>query len=275
MRAVPEAPSVLDVSFDSSPSSLPNLVAISVAPAPPEENIVVPPGSRAGEFAASPEGTGEQSGPSIAAQNGSAKGAAHGNELIGEELAEIHIPGLSVSGGTPPAPPAPLRVADPAPDLRKLMASVSRPSLAPEILKERPIESEYFGSRRVYTVYMNMPNLASGAGSWVLRFAEPEGKGKSNGEAGEIATPQAIRKVDPMYIPSAAREKVEGTVTLAALVLRDGTVANIRVVGSLDPRLDSSAVSALTQWRFQPARRNGDALDLEVLIQIPFRLASQ
>ncbi|HWP84373.1 MAG TPA: energy transducer TonB, partial [Terriglobia bacterium] len=136
------------------------------------------------------------------------------------------------------------------------------------------VESEFFGRRRVYTVYMNMPNLTSASGSWVLRFAEPEGPGPAQDSETELTTPVAIRKVDPMYVASAMREGVEGIVTLAALVLKDGTLANIRVVGSLDPRLDSSAVAALTQWRFRPARKNGAAIDLEVLIQIPFRIAS-
>ena len=139
---------------------------------------------------------------------------------------------------------------------------------------DRPLESEFFGARRVYTIYMNMPNLTSAAGSWVLRFAEPNHPGNPREDASELSTPEAVRKVDPMYVAAAAREKVQGTVTLAALVLKDGTLANIRVVGSLDPRLDSSAVAALTQWRFQPARKNGVPIDLEVLIQIPFRISS-
>jgi TonB family protein len=77
-----------------------------------------------------------------------------------------------------------------------------------------------------------------------------------------------------MYVAAAARERVQGTVLLAALILKDGSVANIRVVRSLDARLDSSAVSALTQWHFRPATRNGAPVDLEVLVQIPFRLPS-
>jgi len=139
---------------------------------------------------------------------------------------------------------------------------------------DRPLESEFFGARRVYTVYMNMPNLTSAVGSWVLRFAELDERGSLLGSAGELSTPEAVRKVDPMYVASAARERVQGTVTIAALVLKDGSLANIRVVGSLDPRLDSSAVAALTQWQFSPARRGGQPVDLEVLVQIPFRLAS-
>ena len=114
-----------------------------------------------------------------------------------------------------------------------------------------------------------MPNLASGAGSWILRFAERDGEG--SGEE-EISSPVAVRKVDPKYAPAAVRERVEGTVTLAAQILRNGKVTSVKVVQGLDPRLDLSAVEALTLWQFEPARKKGVPIDLEVMVQIPFRL---
>ncbi|MCZ6750856.1 MAG: energy transducer TonB, partial [Acidobacteria bacterium] len=127
--------------------------------------------------------------------------------------------------------------------------------------------------KRVHTVTINMPNLTSGSGSWVLRFAELNGDGVWREEdEGDLSAPVALRKVDPKYAPSAVRDRVEGTVLLAAHILRDGTVSNIEVLNTLDPRLDGSAMDALTRWEFQPATKNGIPIDLEVLIQIPFRL---
>jgi protein TonB len=102
-----------------------------------------------------------------------------------------------------------------------------------------------------------------------LRFAERDGEG--SGEE-EISSPVAVKKVDPKYAPAAIRERVEGTVTLAAQILRNGNVTSVKVVQGLDPRLDLSAVRALTLWRFEPARKKGVPIDLEVLVQIPFRL---
>jgi len=46
------------------------------------------------------------------------------------------------------------------------------------------------------------------------------------------------------------------------------------VVKGLDARLDTSAVAALTQWRFEPATRDGRPVELEVLVQIPFSASS-
>ena len=144
----------------------------------------------------------------------------------------------------------------------------------PEMSRGRPAEPPiFFGSRRVHTLTINMPNLTSGSGSWVLRFAELNGNGIwVEQEEVDLSAPVAVRKVDPQYSPAAVRDRVEGTVLLAAYILRDGTVSNIQVLNGLDPRLDESAMEALTGWEFQPATKNGIPVDLEVLIQIPFRL---
>jgi hypothetical protein len=34
------------------------------------------------------------------------------------------------------------------------------------------VERQVFGNRKFYSLTMNMPNLNSAAGSWVIRFAE-------------------------------------------------------------------------------------------------------
>ncbi|MBI2819888.1 MAG: TonB family protein [Acidobacteria bacterium] len=274
VRAAPELPTALARGIDPNLSLLPNLIAISVVPAPPSDEVVIPKGSRSGEFAASPEGSGDEStGTPFSSGTLATTGTGH-TEAPGDERADIYVPGLSITGGRPSSGLSTPRGTDPGTDLKRLMASVSRPSVTLGEVKSSPLESKFFGARRVYTVYMNMPNLTSATGSWVLRFAELDEHGNVPGSSDALSTPEPIRKVDPMYVASAMRERVQGTVTLAALVLKDGTLANIRVVGSLDPRLDSSAVAALTQWRFYPAQKNGNPIDLEVLVQIPFRISS-
>ena len=272
-------------------AALPTLVAVGIAPAPPPPRVEVrlPLGNRSGEFAVSPEGeerTASLAGPP--GRNSTAREAAPPLPNVGE-LADIRVPHLSISGdrtsavegpvaspppeprAAAPPPPVPSPPSPPARDLRALLARAARPALLPDGPRHsgNGAEPEFFGARQVYTVYINMPNLTSGAGSWILRFAEREGEGR---EAGEISSPVADKKVDPKYVPSAVRDRVEGTVTLAAQILRDGTVASVQVVRGLDPRLDLSAVQALTLWEFEPARKKGVPIDLEVLVQIPFRL---
>jgi outer membrane biosynthesis protein TonB len=39
----------------------------------------------------------------------------------------------------------------------------------------------------------------------------------------------------------------------------------------VDPILDANAMEALAQWKFRPAERRGEPVDLEAVVHIPFR----
>lgn len=67
---------------------------------------------------------------------------------------------------------------------------------------------------------------------------------------------------------------MQGTVILTAIIHADGSVSDIAVAKSLDPRLDKNAVLALSRWLFRPALKNGQAIDLEAVITVPFRTKS-
>ena len=63
--------------------------------------------------------------------------------------------------------------------------------------------------------------------------------------------------------------------TLYATIRADGTVDGVKVVRGLDDTLDENARVALSHWQFRPATRQGKAVDLEALIQIPFAARKQ
>jgi protein TonB len=67
------------------------------------------------------------------------------------------------------------------------------------------------------------------------------------------------------------RQNVSGTVILYAVIHADGTVGSMRVLRSVDDRLDQFASEAIAKWHFQPATRNGDPVDVEATFCIPFR----
>lgn len=132
------------------------------------------------------------------------------------------------------------------------------------------------GGRRVYTIYINMPNLNSQSGSWVLRFAElGDETGLSSGGAAEsdIVAPIALKKVDPRYPASARQTGIEGSVLLYGIIRADGSVDSVQVVRGLHSLLDESAADAFQHWRFQPGVKNGAPINLEVVVEIPFRLS--
>ncbi|MEQ1474223.1 MAG: energy transducer TonB, partial [Candidatus Acidiferrum sp.] len=63
---------------------------------------------------------------------------------------------------------------------------------------------------------------------------------------------------------------VEGEVVLYAVIRADGSVDSVELVSGLDEQLDNNAMSALTQWKFHPASRQGTPVDLEAIVHIPF-----
>jgi TonB family protein len=137
-------------------------------------------------------------------------------------------------------------------------------------------ERAVFGNRKFYSVTLNMPNLNSAGGSWVIRFAELK-HNSSNNDASAVATdlsqPAATRKVDPAYPLQLMRENVAGTVILYAIIGADGSVGSVRVLRGVDDRLDRFASEAIAKWQFQPATKNGTPVDVEATFQIPFRPA--
>jgi protein TonB len=69
------------------------------------------------------------------------------------------------------------------------------------------------------------------------------------------------------------KQNVSGTVILYAVILADGTVGRVRVLRSVDDRLDRFASQAVAKWQFQPATKNGNPVAVEATFWIPFRPA--
>jgi protein TonB len=99
-----------------------------------------------------------------------------------------------------------------------------------------------------------------------MRFAEL-GQVRSTGE---LTAPVAVSAVHPAYPTDLIRDHVEGTVVLYAVIHSDGSVGDVRVLHGVDDRLDANACSALEKWRFRPGTKNGSAVDIEAVVQIPF-----
>ena len=80
-----------------------------------------------------------------------------------------------------------------------------------------------------------------------------------------------IRQVTPQY-PSMARQmRVEGDVLLEAVIGRDGTVRDLKVISG-PAMLASSAIQAVRQWRYKPYLLNGQPVEVETQIKLQFRL---
>jgi TonB family protein len=133
---------------------------------------------------------------------------------------------------------------------------------------------QIFVGKRVYTMNVNMPNLNSATGSWIMNFSELH-RGDAGGPhitSTDLSSPVVLKKVDPKYPPTLVAERVEGEVVLYAVIGKDGSVGEIQVVRGVEDLLDENSKSALAQWKFKPAMKAGEPVEVEVIAHIPFRI---
>jgi TonB family protein len=278
-KSIPPSPNVQGLGAQGQGQ----IIALGLNPADVRGPATVPSGNRSGEFHASPSGKADAPGtPNVTATGTADQGGGHGAGNGAPAGIVVGAPpagaGASAVAGTPNGakPPA----GNPDMDARRQMiAAAMKPSLPtyhqpvppPSSAVEDPdksIEQRVFGSKRYYSLIMNMPNLTSATGSWIIRFAEL----KQSDDKVPLTAPVALSKMDPAYPADVLRDHVEGTVTLYAIIRTDGSVDGIRVLDSLDSRLDENAIRALSHWRFRPGSKNGEPVAVEAVVQIPFRM---
>lgn len=261
------------------------LIALSASPAPPKPEAQPPAGNLAARVSLSPEG--KRAAP--AGATNSAPALAAGKSDVG----------ISISGGNPQPKSNPSGNASGAhsnltlPSAHSLMSrpepksddsadANALPNLSALPPGAKP--EQLFASRRIYTLAVNMANLNSASGSWILHFAElgsssaaayAAGTAATPSTAADLAMPVPIRKVDPKYPPDIIDQNIQGEVVLYGVVRADGSVNNIQVVRSLDPQLDANAKSAFAQWKFSPASKAGTPIDLQVIAHIPFKIRDE
>jgi TonB family protein len=89
---------------------------------------------------------------------------------------------------------------------------------------------------------------------------------------GGISAPQAISTPDPEYTEEARQAKAQGTCILWLIVDDQGHPRDIRVVRGLGFGLDTKAIDAVRQWKFQPALKDGRPVNVQISVEVGFRL---
>jgi TonB family protein len=86
------------------------------------------------------------------------------------------------------------------------------------------------------------------------------------------STPAVAYKVEPSYTDEAQKAGLQGTVVLRLVIKEDGTPTDIQVLKPLALGLSEKAVEAVNQWRFQPAKVNGQPVSFPATVEVNFRL---
>lgn len=137
----------------------------------------------------------------------------------------------------PPPPPQPPKPQPPKPETKK----IARPDPTPD---EPEPEVEPEPAPPPVEEYAPGPPTP----------AAPEQMGPIRVSPGQ--GPGLIKRVEPIYPPAARATRLQGTVVLDAVILKDGSVSDVTVVKSANPMFDKAAMDALRQWRFTPGQQD-------------------
>lgn len=89
---------------------------------------------------------------------------------------------------------------------------------------------------------------------------------------GGVTAPRVIYAPEPEFSEEARRTKYQGTVVLWLIVGADGRTRDIRVYRSLGMGLDEKAIEAIRHWLFEPGRKDGVPVAVQVNVEVNFRL---
>jgi protein TonB len=82
--------------------------------------------------------------------------------------------------------------------------------------------------------------------------------------------PRVVSQPPPSYPMELRRKKLSGTVQVMFIVDAGGRVVGPTVQKSADPAFDRPALEAVKKWRFEPGKRNGQAVQFKMRVPITF-----
>jgi len=89
---------------------------------------------------------------------------------------------------------------------------------------------------------------------------------------GDVEPPEFLEGTEPSYTDEARTAQVFGKVVLEAIIDKQGSVHCAAIVDDLPFGLGQSAIDAVQKWRFEPATRNGQPVNVKYTFTIGFSL---
>jgi protein TonB len=86
-----------------------------------------------------------------------------------------------------------------------------------------------------------------------------------------VAAGMLVHSVKPQYPPLAVQARIQGTVVLQAVIGKDGTIRELRLVSG-HPMLTPAAIEAVKQWRYRPYLLNDEPVEVDTQINVNFTL---
>jgi periplasmic protein TonB len=87
-----------------------------------------------------------------------------------------------------------------------------------------------------------------------------------------VTAPRPIDTPEPEFSEEARKAKYQGVVVLSGVIGVDGRVHNGHVIRSLGMGLDEKALDIVKLWKFDPGKRDGRPVAVEMQLEISFNL---
>jgi TonB family protein len=87
-----------------------------------------------------------------------------------------------------------------------------------------------------------------------------------------VTPPHATYSPGPEYSEQAHKQKITGTVLLSATVGINGIPREIKVEKGVGYGLDEKAIEAVSRWKFDPALKDGQPTEKQIMVEVSFNL---
>ena len=122
--------------------------------------------------------------------------------------------------------------------------------------------------------------IGSGSGTGVGMGSGPgvgEGRGGGIGGGlyrvgGGVSAPRPLYDPEPEYSEEARKAKYQGTVVVRCVVGPDGRVRDIQLPRTLGMGLDEKVIEKVKTWKFEPAKKDGQAVAVMIAVEVNFHL---
>jgi TonB family protein len=87
---------------------------------------------------------------------------------------------------------------------------------------------------------------------------------------GQVKEPKLVSSTLPIYPAIAKKTNIQGDVIIRATIDKDGRVAHMDAVSG-PPMLRQPALDALSRWKYEPSKLDGQPVSVQMLVTIKFR----
>src|SRR3954466_5087572 len=122
--------------------------------------------------------------------------------------------------------------------------------------------------------------IGSGYGTGVgMGYGPGVGDGRGGGiggglykVGGGVSAPRPLYDPEPEYSEEARKAKYQGTVVVRCVVGPDGRVRDIQLPRTLGMGLDEKVIEKVKTWKFEPAKKDGQAVAVMIAVEVNFHL---